>query len=49
VGPEQEAHPSGRIRVADVLDRDPALEVDLRLRLVRDLEAERVGAALDLA
>ena len=39
----------GGSRVADVLERDPALEVDQRVGLVGELEREGVGAALDRA
>ena len=49
VGAEQHGLPARRVRVADVLQRDPALEAHHRVRLAGHLQRERVGAALDRA
>ena len=49
VGPEQDLLPARRVGVADVLERDPPLEGDHRVRLVGQRERVAVGAALDRA
>ena len=49
VGAQDDLLPARRVGVADVLERDPALEADHRVGLAREVERERVGAALDRA